>query len=230
LRQREEEAVVVDPQIGKKYEILQDYVYVWEFSPTDGVAPPLHRIRALRDFEGVTAGDLGGYVEGEHNLSQEGNCWLFDNAKACGKSSVSGNASVACAAMISDNAKVYGSARVLDRVRVEGNAEVYGNSQLFGEAEVSGDAKVYDNAVVMGFAHLQGTVYVHGDALLSDLVWSHGGITFSMSDVVNMVMNTPAAAAPLMWSSDSMDDFVKYVMSTPKEDDTDLSLFEVDSP
>lgn len=32
----------------------------------------LYRIRALKDFAGVRAGELGGYVEQEHNLSQYG--------------------------------------------------------------------------------------------------------------------------------------------------------------
>ena len=44
----------------------------------------LHRIRALRDVrEDVRAGDLGGFVQSEENLSQEGSCWIYDNALAC---------------------------------------------------------------------------------------------------------------------------------------------------
>ena len=39
--------------------------------------PWLHRIRALRDVrEDVHAGDLGGFVQSEENLSQEGQCWV----------------------------------------------------------------------------------------------------------------------------------------------------------
>ena len=36
----------------------------------------LHRIRALKDIPlyGVKKGDLGGFVERENNLSQEGDC------------------------------------------------------------------------------------------------------------------------------------------------------------
>ena len=48
----------------------------------------LHRIRALRDIPrfGVKAGELGGFVEGENNLSQDGNAcvsgnaWVYDNS------------------------------------------------------------------------------------------------------------------------------------------------------
>jgi len=46
----------------------------------------LYRIIALRDlrdlsgFGRVKKGDAGGFVESEKNLSQEGNCWIYDNA------------------------------------------------------------------------------------------------------------------------------------------------------
>lgn len=52
----------------------------------------LRRIKALRDIESyaVKAGDLGGWIESEKNLSHEGNAW------------------------VSGNAWVYGDARVLD--------------------------------------------------------------------------------------------------------------------
>ena len=41
----------------------------------------LRRIRALRDVRpGVKAGDLGGYVESESNLSHFGSAWVSDSA------------------------------------------------------------------------------------------------------------------------------------------------------
>ena len=48
--------------------------------------PFLHRIRALRDVSAeVRAGDLGGFVESESNLSFEPDdtAWIFDDAIAC---------------------------------------------------------------------------------------------------------------------------------------------------
>ena len=41
----------------------------------------LCRIKALKDFGDVKAGDLGGYIEDYKNLSHDGNCWIYDNAK-----------------------------------------------------------------------------------------------------------------------------------------------------
>ena len=53
--------------------------------------PCLHRVRALRDIGSeVKAGDLGGFVECESNLSVEpgDDAWIFDDAIACGESGV----------------------------------------------------------------------------------------------------------------------------------------------
>lgn len=66
------------------------------------------QIRALVDIdsEGIIAGDLGGYIEKEGNLSQDGNAWVYGNAEVYG------------------NAWVYGDAEVY------GDARVYGNARL----------------------------------------------------------------------------------------------------
>lgn len=81
----------------------------------------LRRIRALRDIPryGVKEGDLGGWVESEGNLTQEGDCWVFDNAQ------------------VSDTALIYGDAQVFDAARVFGNAQVFDNARVFDNAQVS---------------------------------------------------------------------------------------------
>lgn len=44
----------------------------------------LYRIRALRAIgTNVEAGDLGGWLEKDSNLSQEGNAWVCGNAEVC---------------------------------------------------------------------------------------------------------------------------------------------------
>ena len=40
----------------------------------------LFRIKALIDFGNVKAGEKGGYIEKEENLSQCGNAWVYGNA------------------------------------------------------------------------------------------------------------------------------------------------------
>ena len=52
----------------------------------------LHRIKALESFGRVEKGELGGWIESEKNLSQDGDAWVFDNARVYGDAKVSGNA------------------------------------------------------------------------------------------------------------------------------------------
>lgn len=59
----------------KKYELTEETKTL-----ADGTV--LHRIRALLDIprHGVKAGEIGGFVEGENNLSQDGNAWVYGHA------------------------------------------------------------------------------------------------------------------------------------------------------
>ena len=120
----------------------------------------LHRIRALRDIPsaGVKSGDLGGWIEKESNLCQNGDAWVYDDAEVCGNALVYGDAEVY------DNARVYGDARVYGYAKVYGNARVYGDARVFGDAEVCGDARVYGYAWVFGDAEVYGYARVCGDA------------------------------------------------------------------
>ena len=67
----------------KKYELTKETKVIGDKT--------LFRIRALRSFGDIKAGDLGGFIENERNLSHEGNAWVGDNAKVGGNAKVSGN-------------------------------------------------------------------------------------------------------------------------------------------
>ena len=54
----------------------------------------LHQIQALIDFSNVRAGDVGGWIECENNLSQNGDAWVYGNAWVYGDARVCGNARV----------------------------------------------------------------------------------------------------------------------------------------
>ena len=110
----------------KKYELTAEFIEKW--------GKKLFRIKALISFGSVEVGELGGYVEKEDNLAQDGNAWVYGNARVCGDAEVYGDARVC------GNAWVYGNARVC------GDAEVYGNARVCGDAEVYGDAKVCGDA------------------------------------------------------------------------------------
>ena len=100
----------------------------------------LFRIKALISFGNVKAGELGGYIEKEGNLSHEGDAWVYDNARVYGDARVCGNA------WVYDNAWVYGDARVCGNAWVYGDAWVDGDARVCDNARVCGNAWVYDNA------------------------------------------------------------------------------------
>lgn len=79
----------------------------------------LHRIRALKDFGSVRAGDLGGWVEKEDNLSQFGACWVYGDAQVYGSAQVYGDAQIYGSAMVCENAQVYGNAKVYGRMHIQ---------------------------------------------------------------------------------------------------------------
>lgn len=62
----------------------------------------LHRIRALKDFADVKKGDLGGFIESENNLSQDGTSWVYDNSAVLGNAKVSGGAVVCGNSILED--------------------------------------------------------------------------------------------------------------------------------
>lgn len=64
----------------------------------------LFRIKALISFGPISAGEKGGWVEKEENLSQSGNAWVFGNAEVSGNAYVSGNTEVSGNACVCDNA------------------------------------------------------------------------------------------------------------------------------
>lgn len=139
-----------------------------------------YRIVALKDFADVKAGDKGGYVESEDNLSQDGNSWVYDNAivwdkaflfgdaKVSGFSQVYGNAKVGDRARVEDFVRISGSASVLDSALINKGVHIYNNAQVKDNAEIHGDAKIYDNAIVKNFAGVFGDARVFGDAEISD--------------------------------------------------------------
>ena len=72
----------------KKFELTSEFI-------TNIFGTKLFRIKALIEFGNVKAGELGGFVEKEENLSQDGNAWVYDNACVCGNACVYGDAGYA---------------------------------------------------------------------------------------------------------------------------------------
>lgn len=115
----------------KKYELTNETKVV------NGIT--LHRIVALRDFADVKAGDLGGFVQSEHNLCHRGKSWIYDEACVFERGFVFSNAKVCDQAQVYTKGWVYGNAKVSDSAKVSGDAHVCGDVQISDNLEISGD-------------------------------------------------------------------------------------------
>lgn len=120
----------------KKYEITDEW-----FPLGSGIM--VYRIRALRDFSNVKAGDLGGFIEKEENLSHDGDCWVYDDGCVYGNARVFENAKISGCANVFENAKIFGNSSVYGHASVEGSAQVYDHASVYEFAKVSGQSKIY---------------------------------------------------------------------------------------
>lgn len=138
----------------------------------------LFRIRALRNFGDVKKGDLGGLVENERNLSQFGDCWVYDGGTIEGDAKVYGNAKIKEAivsgtalvddcAVVESGALVCGDAIVTQSARVRRGAIVKGRAHVFGRAIVTNESLIFDQARVSGDAKVCDSV-IYGEALITD--------------------------------------------------------------
>lgn len=126
--------------MSKKYKLTDDTRKYW--------GRTIYRIKALKDFGDVKKGDLGGWVESEDNLSQYGNCWVYDDAEVFDTSRVCDNAQMHNSSRLLKDSFMYGDAKIFDNVWVSdtsyilGTAKVYKNSHIYGRAVITGDAIV----------------------------------------------------------------------------------------
>ena len=68
----------------KKFKLTSEFI-------VDISGVKLFRIKALIEFGNVKAGDLGGYIKKEENLSHMGDAWVSDDARISGNARVSGD-------------------------------------------------------------------------------------------------------------------------------------------
>ena len=166
-----QEDVSLSGNYGKKFE-MSDVGY--------GRWGHLHRIRALRDIGvDVKAGSLGGYIESESNLSQDGDCWIYGIASVSGTSVISGDVRVLGTSKVKDST-LSGNGAVIDSEleNVNGDGTLIVVKSAMKNANSNGLVRIDDGCYVCGgeFADsvevlhcsISGNVTVKGSAKLSN--------------------------------------------------------------
>ena len=115
------------PNKGEKYHLIREGAH--------------KRLVADKDFycHGILirAGKCGGLVDGSHNLSQSGSCWVTEDACVMGDSTVRDDALVTGDSIITGGAKVLQNATVEDYCQVSDGAIIRGNARIRGSVAVS---------------------------------------------------------------------------------------------
>ena len=140
----------------KKYKLTDEYITIGD--------KKLYRIEALKDFADVKKGDEGGFVESEDNLSQDGNCWIYDDAKVYENAKICGNA------LVRRDAEIYGNAIIFSYASIEDNVKIYGNAKIFGHACIYDYAKIFDDVIVYGNVEVYDNVEIYGNTLVGGYV------------------------------------------------------------
>lgn len=157
----------------------------------------LHRIKALKDIPryNIKAGDYGGWIESEFNLSHEGDCWLADdaiirdNAMIINSVYACNYAVIADHARAIDNAHISGHAYMRDYSLVAGNAiikdyvKICGTAGIFENVHMSDYALACDNAVIWGDTYLFGDACARGNAIIPQGSYYSKILTISLEDI-----------------------------------------------
>jgi hypothetical protein len=178
--------------VSPKYRLDRD-----DWVKVDG--EKLYRVVALKDFGDVEAGQRGGFIAGEHNLSHLGNCWVAGlarvmkngrvekNAVACDFSEVAGGL-MTDDTLLCQHAHLGEAARMLDNSEGGGRTRIVGASTMMRNSRAGGDSLISGRSILTDDVYVHGTTVVGGTARLSGKQDLDGGI----------FMGSPGPAAPVM--------------------------------
>ena len=188
----------------KKYEILKN-------TKVRFFGREIYRIKALKDFSDVKKGDIGGYVESEYNLSQEGDCWIYDNAVACDNAVVRDNS------IVHDNVMVKNCAVVRDNTIICGNAEIKNHAVVKNYALVCGNSIVCDHATACDHAVISSHAKIDNHAKIKDKSqWFVVENVGSRNDNITFYETDNVIYANVGCFSGTLDEFIKQVKITHK--------------
>lgn len=145
---------------------MDKYKLTNRFQPKRG--KKLFQIVALRSFSDVRCGDVGGFIEHEENLSQNGECWVYPGAIACEFSRISENAILKNHSITTGYSRVFGNAQILGNAIIRGNAFVYDDSIITGWSVVGGESSVfgYSNVDCKSSKHKKRQLHISDQSMI----------------------------------------------------------------
>ena len=188
---REVYAVGVKQQ-NMKFELDRNISMEW------GGGETLYRIRSLKDFtlinnKKIKKGDLGGWVNSEERLSQEGNCWIYDECKMFGKSyrcdeSIGyGDSQQYGHSRQYGYSRQFGDSQQYDHSRQYGHSLQYGYSRQFGDSCQYGYSRQFGDSCQYGYSRQYGHSLQYGYSRVGEKQYlSAGRLTCDITNGKNM--------------------------------------------
>ena len=178
----------------------------------------LHRIESLKDFtlingKEIHKGDLGGWVENENNLSQEGLCWIYEECKMYENARRSGNSighensqQFGCSQQYENSqqygaSQQYGNSKQFEHSLQFGNSRQYGNSQQYGNSHQYGNSQQYENSQQFGHSYQSGNSKQFGESKADkDMSLSGNSLFETEEDIV--ILTSPTSGRQITIGSD----------------------------
>ena len=165
-----------------KMSLNKKYGFTGEEVSFDG--SKLKRIVALKEFGDVSIGTIGGWIENETNLSQTGDCWVYqdacvyqnamliENSKVLKNSEIKGNVIVGENSIV-DKSTIFGNVEDIP-IKILGNTKIK-SSSLKGEIETNDNAIIRSSYVLGNNILIQGKI-INGVNLIGDDIYIFGCI------------------------------------------------------
>lgn len=157
----------------KKYELLKEETLKYR-------GKTLYRIRALKDFNDVKAGDRGGWIESEDNLSQKYTCWVYDNSKVFDEATIKecsvvrGEVSIGGVSILTEYSEIRGRVEVLGSVNlahyatINCSGKIRGKVYMLNHSHITGYIEVDGKITMTGTSNIEGIVYVRGNLAMDN--------------------------------------------------------------
>ena len=169
----------------------------------------IYKGKTLRRIKRLFDNLLGGFLESESNLSHDGSCFVYDNAKAMDQARVLGNAGICNNSEVFDNAMIGDDSEVLGFATVGGLSNILGKSIVSGFSRINGsvtiiDSYIYDYSDVkenssLKNAHITGNSRVMGSAQIEN-----SSITGSAKVSENAVLKNSSLCCDSIVSGDAI--------------------------
>lgn len=148
--------------MSKKYELVKENTTTMDNAT-------LYQIRsliAIPEHE-VAIGTLGGFIEGEHNLSQESSCWIEEGSVVMGKATIKDGSIIHKGCVIKDKATIKGKSSLEDTI-VQSRS-VIEDSIIHGMGDIHSEIDLchINNARIQGSNLFHVTIYGENESRIT---------------------------------------------------------------